>query len=59
MPAAWRGGRTFGRGALSTLIVLVLLIVLFGAVFAAVLSGHRIELASTPYLEMLRDAFGR
>ncbi len=57
-PSAWRGGRPPTHLVLSALLLLILLMVLVGATAVALLAGHRIELASVPYLHFLWTLHG-
>jgi hypothetical protein len=57
-PAAWRGHRPLARGLTSALLVLALAIVLLGSAIGALLTGHHIDLASVPYLQLFQHATG-
>jgi hypothetical protein len=57
-PAAWRGHRPLVRPTESVVLVLALLALLLGALVAALLTGHRIDLESVPYLQLFRSVAG-
>ena len=58
-PAGWTGLRTLSRGAIGLLLALIVLVVLLGAIVAALLSGHPMQYASVPYLDYLWTLRGR